>query len=118
MLKGLQAYFGSINRADYQAAYNAMGWKYHKTGDVVPKETTSGWGSTYDFNIRIRDTKGSGSTSQAWITFDSIFGYGMGVAGLTCARWSMDYTFVRDGNRLEINSNKPHGGTRDAWVPC
>jgi serine protease Do len=116
MMRGLRAYFGGINKADYQHAYDAMGWGLH-SGPVVPEKTSKGWRSTYDFHIRIHSTKG-GSSPRAWVTFDSIFGLGMGVPGLSCARWSNNYTFISDGNRLEINASHPHGGKLKSWVPC
>ena len=111
MRKGLLAYFGGINRADYAAAWDAMGPVHHPRSAPLDGRTERGWVSSYDFNIRIRSVSKRGSTYRAWITFDSIFAFGRGPEpGLTCARWSMNYTFAADGSRLEINGNKAHGG--------
>ena len=118
MRKGLDAYFGGINRADYAKAFNALGPAYHGPGSSLSK-IAPGWVSTYDFNIAIRSTGQSGSSPRAWVTFDSIFARGRGpVTRYTCARWSLDYTFVQDGSRWEINGNRPHGGAKVSHRPC
>ena len=118
MLRGLRAYFEGINRADYAAAYDAMGWRYHQHEDSLDK-IAPGWVSSYDFNIEVRSTKVTNSVHSAWITFDSIFAAGQGpVDSWTCARWSLDYTFVQDGDRLEINGNKAHGEAEKSYRSC
>jgi len=115
MIRGLEAYFGGINEADYRQAYNALGPRYHDAGSSLD-DVAPGWVSTYDFNIQIRSTEGD---DEAWVTFDSIFADGMGPEqGMTCAHWSLDYRFVRDGNRLEINGNDAHGGGSRFYTPC
>jgi hypothetical protein len=40
------------------------------------------------------------------------------VQSYTCARWSLDYTFIADGSRLEINANKAHGGAKVSYQEC
>lgn len=117
MRRGLMAYFGGINAADYRRAFNAMGPAYHRADTL--DGISPGWVSSYDFNIRVRSTSTGGSPMKAWITFDSIFAPGTGpVQGWTCARWSMSYTFVQDGDRLEINQNRAHGGAELSYAPC
>ena len=114
MKRGLAAYFEGINRADYQSAYDAMGRAYHGA-DSDLSDIAAGWVSSYDFNIEVQ----SATNRSAWVTFDSIFAMGKGPKKTyTCARWSLDYTFVRDGDRLEINANSAHGGADVAYLRC
>jgi hypothetical protein len=117
MVRGLKAYFEGINAGDYVKAYDALGWRYHDA-DSSLDDFAPGWVSTYDFNIQIQSAENDGE-HRAWVTFDSIFAEGKGPGpGLTCARWSLDYRFVRDGDRLEINANKAHDGGSRFYTPC
>nr|WP_239579419.1 serine protease [Microlunatus panaciterrae] len=109
----LQAYFGGLNDADYQQAYNQLGPKITRTGSL--KDFEPGWVSSYDFNIVVR----SSSSGRAWVTFDSIFAQGRGPKGTTtCARWSLDYTLTSSNGRLLINGANKHAGAADFFTPC
>ncbi len=112
MRKGLNAYFGGINAADDARAFAAIGPGY---GLTAPPD----WVSTFDFNIRVRSSRLTSSGARAWITFDSMQRKDKGPGGgLTCARWSINYSFVPDSGRLEINSNSAHGGLAKSFLPC
>ncbi len=113
MRKGLTAYFGGINSGDWARAYAAMGPRYHVNGS--PR-----WPSTFDFDIRVRSVKQTSAGWRAWVTFTSLQSVAESPqgSGYTCARWSFDYLFSRDGDRLEINDSVAHGGRKTAWVPC
>jgi hypothetical protein len=114
----LKDYFGGINTADYRHAYNALGARFHGPGSSL-SGIEKGWISTYDFNIQVREVSGSSRSPSAWVTFDSIFEQGRGPENqLSCARWSIDYTFVREGSRLKINRSRPHGNTERSYTEC
>lgn len=114
----LEDYFGGINAANYRRAYNALGPRFHGSGSSL-SGIEKGWISTYDFNIQVREVSGSTRTPTAWVTFDSIFEQGRGPEKqLSCARWSIDYTFVRDGSRLKINRSRSHGNTERSYTEC
>jgi S1-C subfamily serine protease len=93
----LKRYFTAINTGDYNTAYDQLG---PGSRGASRARAASGWRSTYDFNIQIRQAAGS----EAWVTFDSIFAAGKGPPGTsTCARWSLVYTFVESGGKALIN---------------
>jgi trypsin-like peptidase len=98
----LKRYFSAINSGDYNTAYDQLG---PAARGVSRARAANGWRSTYDFNIQILAAHGS----QAWVSFDSIFAAGKGPPGTsTCARWSLDYTFVESGGNALINRVQGH----------
>jgi Trypsin-like peptidase domain len=100
----LGSYFGSINRGDYDTAYDQLGPAARRFSRA---QAAAGWRSSYDFNIRIRAAAGA----EAWVTFDSIFAAGRGPAGTsTCARWSLVYTFVESDGKARLNRVEARSG--------
>lgn len=105
----LNDYFGAINRGDYAAAYARLG--PDAQGKTSYEDFADGSSTSQDTDVQVRHLNGSDpSRPVAWVTFTSRQAADKGPNGLTCAEWSLDYTFLDFGGQLLINSVSAHPG--------
>lgn len=110
----LGAYYNGINTGDYESVLEQFTPSYRSgfSADAMSRDLVT----SFDYDAVIQEVLVTEGGVQAWTTFTSVQAPEYGPDNQDCTRWSLDYSFVRVGDRLLIDDVQGHSG--DGYKPC
>ncbi len=110
----LSNYYNAINDSEYDLVMQQFAPSF--AANFTAEELARTLATSIDYDVVVHSVTTSANGARAWVTFVSIQAHRFGPEGESCTQWSLDYGFVRSGDRLLIDNVRTHIG--DGHAPC